>query len=57
MSTSRDVLLAQSYFTNARSDEINALAQYQRALVDLARATGTMLGKAKVNWEPLVPED
>jgi outer membrane protein TolC len=57
MSTSRDVLLAQSYLTDARSDEINALTQYQSALVDLAKATGTMLGRAKVNWEPMVPAD
>jgi outer membrane protein len=57
MNTSRDVLLAQSYLTNAQSSEITALTQYQNALVELAKATGTLLGAAKVQWEPFVPEN
>jgi len=54
--TSTDVLQAQTTFTDAQSAEILALAEYQIALVDLAYATGTLLGAAKVRWEPTVPE-
>jgi hypothetical protein len=31
------------------------LTEYQIAQVDLAFATGTLLGAAKVSWEPIVP--
>lgn len=55
MSTSTDVLIAQTDFADAQSTEINALAEYQIALVDLAYATGTLLGAAQVEWEPIVP--
>ncbi len=55
LSTSTDVLEAQTNFTNAQSTEINALAEYQIALVDLGYATGTLLGAAQVNWEPSNP--
>ena len=54
--TSTDVLEAQTNFADAQSAEILALAEYQIALVDLAYATGTLLGAAKVQWEPIVPE-
>lgn len=54
--TSTDVLLAQTAFGNAQSDEIQALAEYQISLVDLAYATGTLLGSARVDWDPIVPE-
>ena len=54
--TSTDVLDAQTNFADAQSAEIKALADYQIALVDLAYATGTLLGAAKVRWEPIVPE-
>ncbi|MFC1739593.1 TolC family protein [Planctomycetota bacterium] len=54
--TSTDVLDAQTKFAEAQSSEILALAQYQIAQVDLAFATGTLLGAAKVQWEPIVPE-
>ncbi|MCI0498706.1 MAG: TolC family protein [Planctomycetales bacterium] len=50
--TSTDVLQAQANFVNAQSTEINALTEYQIALVDLAYATGTLLGAAQVEWEP-----
>ncbi len=53
--TSTDVLQAQTNFADAQSAEILALAEYQIALVDLAYATGTLLGAAKVQWEPIVP--
>ncbi len=53
--TSTDVLDAQTKFAEAQSAEIRALAEYQIAQVDLAFATGTLLGAAKVHWEPIVP--
>ncbi len=54
--TTTDVLQAQTTFADAQSTEIRALAEYQIALVDLAYATGTILGAAKVRWEPIVPQ-
>jgi outer membrane protein len=54
--TSTDVLQAQTTFADAQSAEILALAEYQIALVDLSYATGTLLGAAKIRWEPMVPE-
>jgi outer membrane protein len=54
--TSTDVLNAQINFANAQSNEIAALANYQISLVDIAYATGTLLGSAKIRWEPVVPE-
>jgi outer membrane protein len=54
--TSTDVLDAQIRFANAQSSEIAALADYQISLVDVAYATGTTLGSAKVRWEPIIPE-
>jgi len=56
MRTSTDVLQAQTNFADAQSAEILALGEYQIALVDLAYATGTLLGAAKVQWEPIVPQ-
>ena len=53
---STDVLEAQTNFADAQSAEILALAEYQIALVDLAYATGTLLGAAKVQWEAIVPQ-
>ncbi|HPO69518.1 MAG TPA: TolC family protein, partial [Anaerohalosphaeraceae bacterium] len=50
--TSTDVLAAQANFANAQSAEINALTEYQISLVDLAYATGTLLGSAQVEWAP-----
>jgi len=55
LGTSTDVLEAQTNFADAQRAEILALAEYQIALVDLAYATGTLLGAAKVRWEPIVP--
>jgi outer membrane protein len=54
--TATDVLDAQAKFANAQSTEIRALTEYQIAQVDLAYATGTLLGAAKVRWEPIVPQ-
>ena len=50
--TSADVLDAQIRFANAQSNEISALTDYQISLVDVAYATGTLLGSAGVRWEP-----
>jgi outer membrane protein len=57
LGTATDVLQAQATFANSQSAEILALAEYQIALVDLAYATGTLLGAAKVRWEPIVFPD
>ncbi len=57
MLTSTDVLEAQTDLADAQRMEILALTEYQIALVDLAYATGTLLGAAKVQWEPFVPEE
>ena len=54
MSTSTDVLDAQTRLAAARLAEIVALAEYQIAQVDLAFATGMMLGASKIRWEPAV---
>lgn len=54
--TSTDVLDAQARYANARSAEIRALAEYQIAQVDLAFATGMLLGASKVRWEPAAPD-
>ncbi|MBN1256220.1 MAG: TolC family protein [Planctomycetes bacterium] len=56
MRTSTDVLEAQAKFADSQSAEYTALANYQAALIDLAKATGTILGAAKIEWEPEVPE-
>ncbi len=54
LNTSTDVLQAQTNLTNAQSAEILALTNYQISLIELAKATGTLLGAAKVQWEPTV---
>lgn len=56
MLTATDVLESQTDLADAQRVEIVALTQYQIALVDLAYATGTLLGAAKVDLEPIVPE-
>jgi outer membrane protein len=52
--TSTDVLDAQTRLANAQSSEIAAITDYQIAQVDIAFATGTVLGASKVVWEPAV---
>ncbi|MBI9017124.1 MAG: TolC family protein [Phycisphaerae bacterium] len=54
--TSTEVLEAQASFADSQSAEYTALANYQIALIDLAKATGTLLGAAKVQWAPEVPD-
>lgn len=53
--TSTDVLDAASRLADAQSSEVRAIADYQIAMVDLAFATGTMLGAGQVDWAPLDP--
>ncbi len=55
--TSTDVRNAQTDLADAQRLEILALTNYQIGLVDLAYATGTLLGAAKVEWEPIVPQE
>jgi len=55
MVISTDVLNAQTALAEAQRSEISAIADYQISLIDLAYATGTLLGAAKVQWEPFVP--
>ncbi len=54
--TSTDVLDAQARMADAQSAEIRSLADYQVAQVDIAIATGTVLGVANIHWEPIDPE-
>jgi outer membrane protein len=49
--TSTEVLQALSSLTEAQSAQIQALTGYQNAIVDLAFATGTVLGKGGVIWQ------
>jgi outer membrane protein len=55
--TSTDVLQAQTNLADAQTSEIRALTEYQMALIDLAYATGTLLGASKVQLEPIVPQE
>jgi outer membrane protein len=51
-STSTDVLDAATKLADSQSAEIRALTDHQISQVDLAFATGTLLGADKVSWEP-----
>ena len=53
--TSTDVLNASTELANAQAAEIRAVTEYEIAAVDLAFATGTLLGASRVNWDPLDP--
>lgn len=53
--TSTDVLNAATQLADAQRSEIRALADYQISLVDLAFATGTLLGASRLDWTPLDP--
>lgn len=56
-STSTNVLDASARLAEAQLAEARALADYQIAQVDLAFATGTLLGADKVSWEPVPAPD
>ncbi len=49
--TSTDVLDAATNLANAQSQEIIALADYQISQIDIAFATGTLLGSQQVRWD------
>lgn len=57
--TSTDVLIAESDLATAQLAEVSAISDYQIAQVDIAFATGTVLGASHVDWqavsEPNVP--
>jgi outer membrane protein TolC len=50
------VLEAQTNYADSQSAEYQALANYQIAAVNLAEATGTLLGAAKIDWQPIAPD-
>ena len=56
-STTTDVLNADANLANARLTEIQAIIDYQVAQIDLAFATGTLLGQSKVDWAPSDPRN
>lgn len=60
-STSTAVLDAATRLAESQLAEIRAVVDYQLAQTDLALATGTLLGAARVRWDPraadLEPED
>ena len=51
------MLDAQTKLADAQASEISALTDYEIAQIDLAFATGTVLGQAKVDWEKQIPTD
>lgn len=55
-STSNDVLDAAARLAESQLAEIRAIAEYQLSQVDLAFATGTLLGAARVEFVPPDPE-
>jgi len=50
--TSTEVLEAAARLAGAQSREIIALAAYEISLIDIAVATGTLLGQDRVMWQP-----
>ena len=50
--TQDNVLNAQTELARSQLSEIQETVNYQRAQVQLAFATGTILGASKVIWEP-----
>lgn len=53
--TSTEVLQAQSNLANARLAEVQATTTFQISQVDIAFATGTLLGAGNIYWEPVSP--
>ena len=51
MRTSTDVLDAASRLADAQSREVRSLADYQVALIDIAFATGTLLGHSRIRFD------
>jgi outer membrane protein len=50
--TSTDVLEAAARLADAQSREVLALSAYEISQVDIAFATGTLIGRDRVFWEP-----
>jgi len=50
--TSTEVLDAQTNLANAQTALVSSQTEYQIAQVDVAYATGTTLGRARVDWTP-----
>ncbi len=48
--TSTEVLEAADFLAEARTREVRALADYQVSMVNLAFATGTVLGQSRIHW-------
>lgn len=55
--TSTDVLDAATRLADAQVSEIRAVVDYQIAQIDLAFATGTLLGASRVDWAPGEPSE
>ncbi len=51
--TSTDVLLAAGRLATAQLREVRALIDYQIGQVNIALSTGTLLGQAGVQWQPM----
>ncbi|HNQ22621.1 MAG TPA: TolC family protein [Phycisphaerae bacterium] len=51
--TSTDVLEAAARLADAQSREIQALTAYEISQIDIAYATGTLIGRDRVIWEPV----
>ncbi len=51
-STSTNVLDAAARLAESQVAEVRALTDYQVAQIDLAFATGTLLGQGKIDWTP-----
>ncbi len=51
--TSTEVLEAAARLAGAQSREIRALAAYEIAQIDIAFASGTLLGQDRVIWQPV----
>lgn len=55
--TSTEVLDAQSRLASARSAEVLAVTNHQISQVDIAFASGTLLGAGNVYWQPVTPPE
>jgi outer membrane protein len=53
--TSTEVLNAQTDLANAQLSEVSAVADYQIDQINIAQATGVLLGHAHIDWEPAPP--
>ena len=48
--TSTDVLIALNSLSDARVAQIDAFLAYQNAMIDMAFATGTVMGSGGISW-------